>query len=174
MQSRRDILKAVGTGVAGAAVVTTAGVSATKARAASLKAFAEGGGSGAPWCLLSPLRKGASVGKGWRLDNLSEVRAGASVLSLVHPQRGTARVHLCARHDGETGLTHSHLLDLRLMDGGDGAEPTHEGLARVVTGIAKRIAKNELGAVDESTLDAMARMLTHEERKALFGPENLL
>jgi hypothetical protein len=49
------------------------------------------------------------------------------------------------------------------MDGGDGAEPTHEGLARVVIGIAKCIVKNELGAVDESTLDVMARMLTHEE-----------
>jgi len=60
------------------------------------------------------------------------------------------------------------------MDGGDGQRPTTESLARVVTGIAKRIAKNELGTVDGATLDAMARMLTHEERKAFYGPENLL
>ena len=174
MQSRRDLLKAVSTGIAGAAVVTTAGVSANKARAASLRAFAEGSGSDAPWCLLAPLRQGSSIGKGWKLSKLSPVQSGASVLTLDHSIHGTARVHICGRSGGDTGLTHSHLLDLRLMDGGDGEQRTPESLARVVTGIAKRIAKNELGAVDESTLDAMSRMLTHEERKALFGPENLL
>ena len=41
-------------------------------------------------------------------------------------------------------------------------------------GIAKRIAKNELGAVEDGTLDAMTRMLTHTERMALYGPENIL
>ena len=49
-----------------------------------------------------------------------------------------------------------------------------ENLARVITGIAKRIGKNEVCAVDDGMLDAMTSMLTHEERMALYGPENLL
>lgn len=174
MPTRRDLLKAVGSGVAGVAVSTATGSSAAHARKASLLAFAEGLGSGAPWCLVAPLQKGSNVGKGWTLAGLSSVREGASIMELRHPHHGTAKVHLCARSGRDTGLTHSHLLDLRLMDGGDGERPTTESLARVVTGIAKRIAKNELGTVDGATLDAMARMLTHEERKAFYGPENLL
>ncbi|MEC8194629.1 MAG: twin-arginine translocation signal domain-containing protein [Myxococcota bacterium] len=174
MPSRRDLLKVVGPGVAGVAVGTATGSSAAHARRASLMAFAGGFGSEAPWCLVAPLQTGSSVGKGWRLEALSRVCEGASIMTLRHSVHGAAKVHICARSGNDTGLSHSTLLDLRLMDGGDGSRPTPEGLARVVTGIAKRIAKNELGAVDESTLDAMARMLTHEQRKAFYGPENLL
>lgn len=174
MQSRRDLLKAVSTGLTGAALATGAGLSPSTVRAASLRAFATMGGGDAPWCLIAPLSKGSNVGKGWRIGALSPLEAGASVLTLHHPTRGTARVHLCARRGLGQGLTHTHLLDLILMDGGAGDLRTQEGLARVVTGIGKRIAKNELGAVDEETLDAMSRMLTHKERMAIFGPENLL
>ena len=60
------------------------------------------------------------------------------------------------------------------MDGGDGDKRTDENLGRVIRTMAKRIAKNELGAIDSSTLDSMARMLTHNERLALYGPEKLL
>jgi hypothetical protein len=174
MQSRRDLLKAVSTGLTGAALATGAGLSPATVRASSLRAFATMGGGEAPWCLVSPLTMGSNVGKGWRIQNLSALEAGASILTLQHPTRGTARVHLCARRGGGHGLTHTQLLDLILMDGGTGELRTQEGLARVVTGIGKRIAKNELGAVDEETIDAMSRMLTHKERMAIFGPENLL
>jgi len=174
MQSRRDLLKAVSTGITGAALATSAGLSPSIVRAASLRAFATLGGGDSPWCLIAPLTKGSNVGKGWRIKDLSALQAGASILTLQHPSRGTARIHICARRGGGHGLTHTHLLDLILMDGGAGDLQTQEGLARVVTGIGKRIAKNELGAVDEETLDAMSRMLTHKERMAIFGPENLL
>lgn len=174
MPTRRDLLKVVGSGMAGVAVGTAAGVSSSKARAASLMAFTKGSGSAAPWGLVAPLTSGANVGKGWRLTDLSKIQSGASILKLEHAIHGVAKVHLCARDGRDTGLSQTHLLDLRLMDGGNGDHPTTESLARVVTSLAKRIAQNELGAVDGPTLDAMARMLTHEERMAIYGPENLL
>ena len=72
------------------------------------------------------------------------------------------------------GITHSHLLDFVLMDGGNGDKRTQENLGRIIVGIAQRVSKNELGVVDADTIDAMSRMLTHEERMALYGPENLI
>jgi len=174
MQSRRDILKKIGTGVAGAAVVGGAAVSTRRAQAASLRAFAAGGSSEAPWALLSPLSPGKSAGKGWTATDLTRVQEGASILTLTHRDQGTARVHICARHGSGSGVAHSHLLDLVLMDGGDGDKRTDEGLGRVIRGLAKRVASNELGAVNKETLEGMARMLTHSERVALYGPEKLL
>ena len=169
MKSRRDILKALGATMAASA----AGFSVA-ARAATLRAFADGTDADAPWCLLSPLDLGASVGKGWRLSQLDGVKNGASILTLKHSAHGSARIHICARKGQSHGLTHTQLLDLVLMDGANGNRRTREDLARVVTGIAKRIEKNEVCAVDDSMLDAMNSMLTHDERMALYGPENLL
>ena len=175
MQSRRDVLKVMGTTVASATLVTgAAGVATSSVRAATLRSFTSGGSADAPWCLLEPIAQGQCVGKGWEVSGLSPVRKGASVLSLRHGSHGDARVHICARRGANSGLTHSHLLDIVLMDGGNGNKRTQENLGRVITGIAQRISKNELGSVDEATIDAMSKMLTHEERMALFGPENLI
>ena len=124
--------------------------------------------------LLNPLKLGSSVGKGWSIRKLTAVRSGSSVLTLSHGVHGEARIHICARSGAGNGLSQTLLLDFVLMDGGDGNLRTNEGLARVVKGIANRVAKNEVCAVDSSTLDAMSRMLTHDERKAIFGPENIL
>jgi hypothetical protein len=170
MQSRRDLLKAFGT----TAVASASGLGAFRAHAASLKAFATGVSAEAPWCLMAPLTKGESLGKGWRLANLSAVKSGAAIMTLNHPSQGQARIHICALAGPSRGLTHTHLLDLVLMDGANGERRTQEGLARVVKGISNRIAKNELCAVDETTIDSMSRMLSHDQRRALFGPENLL
>ena len=174
MDSRRDGLKKLGAGLAGAAVLTTAAASTREAQAASLRAFAEGGSSDAPWPLLSPLAPGKSAGKGWTATDLEPVREGASVLTLTYRDGTVARVHICARHGRGTGVAHTHLLDLVLMDGGDGSKHTNENLGRVLRTLAKRVAKNELGAMDSTTLDSMARMLTHNERLTLYGPERLL
>jgi len=175
MQTRRELLKNMGTTVAGATLVSGAtGLATNSARASMLRAFASGGQGEAPWCLMQPLEKNMCVGKGWSLSSLSGVKDGASVLTLGHPLHGTARVHICARRGDSAGLTHSHLLDFVLMDGGNGNKRTQENLGRIITGIAERVSKNELGSVDSDTLDAMSRMLTHEERMALFGPENLI
>ena len=168
MQSRRDILKAFGTTFAASA---TLGFSA---QAKSLHAFVAGKGSAAPWALLAPLSKGSSVGKGWQIANLTAVRGGASVLSLRHARYGEARVHICALNGPAQGLSHTRLLDFVLMDGGNGNLRTNEGLARVVAGIAQKVAQNEVCALDIASLDALSGMLTHNERVAVFGPENLL
>ena len=175
MQSRRDLLKAMGTTVAGATFVTsTTVVSSSTARASMLKLLASGGSGEAPWCLLDPIAKGTCVGKGWAVSGLTGVTEGACVLSLDHIAHGTARVHICARGGSGSGLTHTNILDFVLMDGGDGDKRTQENLGRVIMGIAKRVSKNELEALDDEAMDAMSRMLTHEERMALFGPENLI
>jgi hypothetical protein len=174
MQSRRDLLKKLGVGVAGAALVANTALNLKDAQAASLRAFAEGGSASAPWPLLSPVGPGSSAGQGWTAKALSPVRNGAAVLTLSNREGRTARVHICARRGSATGVAQTHLLDLVLMDGGDGNKPTDEGLGRVLRTLAKRVAKNELSAIDVTTLDSMARMLTHKERLALYGPEKLL
>jgi len=174
MQSRRDMLKKLGLTVAGAAVATGATLATKEAQAASLRAFAEGGSGAAPWPLLTPVAPGKPAGRGWTATHLSAVRDGASILTLTHNTGATARVHICARRGPATGVARTNLLDLVLMDGGDGDKATEEGLGRVIRTMAKRVARNELGAIDNQTLDNMARMLTHNERLALYGPENLL
>ena len=175
MQSRRDLLKAMGTTVAGATFVTSATVATSStARASMLRVLASGGSGEAPWCLIDPIRKGTCVGKGWSVSGLSGVNEGACVLSLSHLSHGAARVHICARGGQASGLTHTNILDFVLMDGGDGDKRTQENLGRVIMSIAKRVSKNELEALDADALDAMSRMLTHDERMALFGPENLI
>lgn len=173
MQSRRDLLKHLGIGLASSTVLVGAACSSKAARAASLRAFAGGSSSEAPWALLAPLSKGESVGRGWSVTELSPVQGGASVLNLCHRDGRTARVHICAQRGKATGVARTYLLDLVLMDGGDGDKRTDESLGRVIRTLAKRIARNELGAVDKQTLHDMARMLTHKERLLLFGPENL-
>jgi hypothetical protein len=173
MQSRRDILKKLGAGAAAVTVVAGSSASFKEAQATSLRAFAEGGSSEAPWPLLSPVRPGSSTGGGWIAQELSPVRNGASILTLSHHDGHTAEVHICARRGSATGVARTHLLDLVLMDGGQGAKPTDESLGRVLRTMAKRVAKNELAAMDSTTLDSMARMLTHNERLALYGPETM-
>ena len=173
MRSRRELLKQVGAGVAGSAVLVGTAARSKAARASCLRAFASGGSSSAPWALLTPLSPDKPVGRGWSLTDLSPVRRGASVLTLTHRDGAEARVHICARLDHATGIANTHLLDLVLMDGGNGAKATDESLGRVIRTLAKRIARNELKTVDSSLLSDMSRMLTHQERMALFGPENL-
>jgi hypothetical protein len=166
MQSRRDILKALGTTAAASAT----GYAGSKF---ALQSFISGSGD-APIALLAPLTIGASVGGGWSIADLGPVKDGASVLTLTSPVAGEARVHICARNGAATGLAKTNLLDLVLMDGGNGNDPTRESLARVVTGIARRIAKNELDIESEENLDEIAKMMSHDERMAILGPENLI
>ncbi len=173
MRSRRELLKQVGASVAGGAVLAGTAVKSKAARASCLRAFASGGSSHAPWALLTPLSVGRPVGRGWTVTALSPVRTGASVLTLTHRDGRIERVHICARRDQATGIARTHLLDLVLMDGGDGAKQTDESLGRVIRSLAKRISRNELNTVDSTTLSDMSRMMTHKERMALFGPENL-
>lgn len=181
MQSRRDLLQKLGLAAA-VGVVSTASSAAAAAPAVSatlqrdtLRALAEGGSaSGSAAWLLAPLQAGQSVGLGWRLHSLSPVERGAVVITLRHARHTEAapvegRVHLCAHHGAPRGLAHTALFDLVLMDGGQGARPTDEALGRVVLTLAAKVRTNELSG----DLGSVARLLTHAERVALYGPESL-
>jgi len=125
-----------------------------------------------PWWLLHPLQRGDSLPRGWRVGALSRVERGASVLELVRNETETVRVHLCFRVGEPKGLAYTQMFDLLLMDGGNGQQPTEEGLARVLKDIARRIATNELRS--EGDLKPLARMMSHDERVEAYGPETLI
>ena len=173
MQSRRDIIKNLGAGVATAAAAGGGAVAVAQrpmnATLASLAAAERSGAS--PWWLLAPLQVGSAVGAGWRIAGLSAVTRGAAILELHHRDERSARVHVCV-HDGKPrGLAHTNLFDLVLMDGGQGDERTPEGLGRALLGLAKRMRKNELG--DAGDVGQLESLLTHTERVARYGPETL-
>ncbi|MFT5679167.1 MAG: hypothetical protein ACI8RZ_000071 [Myxococcota bacterium] len=165
MNSRRDILKTAGLGAAALALT-----SASQHR--SIAAFARGEDAGAPWWLMAPLSAGSSIGGGWSLAGLSPVAAGASVLTVAHRDGRQTRVHLCTWSEAPRGVAHTALLDMVVMDGGQGDQPTEESLGRALRSLASRIRRNELDSgVD---LAELARMQSHEERVARYGPESLV
>lgn len=63
------------------------------------------------------------------------------------------------------------MLDLVIMDGRDGDQPTNERLGRVIMDIASRIRKNETS--DTADLRTLSRMMPHNARIDAYGPENL-
>ena len=162
--SRRGVLRSLVMGAAVAASGTA--VAAAKRQ----RPFAVDGGS-APWELIYPLSPGARLAGGWLVQSLSQVRKGASILTLQHPQHGEASIHVCA-HDGQPqGVASTAMLDLVIMDGRDGDQPTNERLGRVIMDIASRIRKNETS--DTADLRTLSRMMPHNARIDAYGPENL-
>ena len=183
MDTRRKFLQQLGLGTAVATVVVS---SETFRRAesprASVTETASTTGPGpvaspspeagtGPWWLLSPLKRGDHLGAGWFLAHLGAVEQGASVLTLQHRDGAVGRVHLCHRRGTPRGMAHTELLDLVLMDGGQGDKPTDESLGRVVGGLAAHIRGNELAASGD--LAVLARMESHDERLLAYGPESL-
>lgn len=172
MQSRRNLLKNIGLGAAAAAAGAGTVKAVHAAHVGTMEAFASGGSTrSAPWWLVSPLRQGSAVGKGWSVQSLSAVERGAAVLELAHHDGELARVHVCAHAGTPKGLASTVLFDLVLMDGGQGEQPTPEGLGRALMGVASRVRRNEL--VGETDLKSVSRMLTHAERVERYGPESL-
>ena len=167
MHSRRTLLKMLACG--GALLATEAGATAETLSAPSEAITLPDGPE--PWWLIFPLEIGSSLAKGWKVHALTRVERGASVLSLRRNSGEEARVHICFRAGEAKGLAHSEMFDLLLMDGGNGHRPTDEGLARVLTDIARRIRTNELRK--DANLRPLARMQTHEERVGAYGPETL-
>lgn len=165
MNSRRNLLKTAGLTAAALAV---SGSSSRK----SIAAFAQGQDDGAPWWLLSPLQQGASLGRGWSIDALSPIESGAAILTLAHRDGRQARVHMCAWKDAPRGVAHTELLDLIIMDGGQGDRPTEEGLGRALSSLASRIRRNELRI--DADIRALAGMQSHEERVEQYGAESLV
>ena len=161
---RRDVLKGLGLGVA---------VATISSQKQSLEAFMQGTSfEKSPWWLIAPLQQNSSVGKGWKVSGLSEIKHGASILSLKHSSDDVTNIHICAKEGKERGIACSALLDLVLMDGRQGEQPTREDLGRVVLGIAKRIQQNEMNM--NADLASLTRLQSHDERVFRYGPENLL
>jgi hypothetical protein len=163
--NRRDLLKSLAVGAAAGSL--PAAMLSQPALAAQAAATPPRG----PWWLLSPYVPGQHVAFGWHLGLLEASERGAVILNLHQDNGDDARVHICY-HDGDPrGIGHSELLDLVLMDGGDGSADTEESLGRVVRHLGNVIARNELRPDAEREL---ARLMTHGERVEAFGPETLL
>lgn len=179
MDSRRKVLQQIGLGTAVATVVVGAasvGTGRPAPSAAGAPSAAPGGPPGpqagaGPWWLLSPLARGSHLGGGWFVAHLGAVERGASVLTLQHRDGAVGCVHLCHRQGSPRGVAHTELLDLVLMDGGQGDKPTDESLGRVVMGLAAHIRANELSSSGD--LRELARMEPHDERLQTYGPETL-
>ena len=167
MATRRQLIQGLGIGMlAGTAPTAALAKDAPRRRATWTT-------DRPPWWLLAPLAAGSSVGRGWSLDALSPVRDGAAVLSLSHRDGRLARLHICA-HDGRPrGLAHTALFDLVLMDGGQGDRPTDESLGRVLLTLAHHLRRNELRS-DDQQVASVGGLLSHDQRVALYGPEQLV
>jgi hypothetical protein len=121
-----------------------------------------------PWELLSPLTAGAPVANGWRATQLSAVTNGSCVLTLENARGRTHRVHLCSNDGQPQGLVFTKHLDLVVMNGGQGDQPTEEGLAQAVAEVAHVLARNE-----ERQPEVVASLLPHAERLSRFDAAQL-
>ena len=168
MATRRNVLKGM---AAGAAVCGVSGTAAYTANATlnGRDGFLRDGA--APWWLLAPLTVGSSLAFGWYIGGLSDVTRGAAVLTLKHSTGKSIRLHLCGYEDTPRGIAHTGLVDIVLMDGSFGDSKTEERVGRIILGIAKKIASNELSP--NGDLSPLAQMISHDQRKELFGPETL-
>ena len=168
MATRRNVLKGM---AAGAAVCGVSGTAAYTAKTAldGRDGFLHDGV--APWWLISPLTVGSALAFGWYVGGLSNVVRGASVLTLKHSTGKSVRLHLCGYDSTPRGVAHTGLVDIVLMDGSFGDSKTEERVGRIILGIAKMIANNELNP--NGDLFPLAEMISHDERKELYGPETL-
>jgi len=180
MLSRRAF---VGKLAAGAAAAGAVGAMATRAQAALSEAEAPSAApvaempprvtdaaaheaSAAPWALVAPLSAGATLHGEWQLTALSGASAGSCVATLRDGAGRQARIHLCRNTGQPSGVVHTERFDLVVMNGGDGAQATEEGLAQAVAALAHAVARNESGYADATVLGAL---LGHEERVARYA-----
>lgn len=164
--TRRDVLAGFAGATVGASLLGAAASTPAYARRSAPPVPA----SGDDWALLAPARAGFELGCGWRADRL-ERGQGALTLTLDHPDRGEARVAICYHQGAPRGLAHTELLDLILMDGGDGDRPTEESVGVVLMKLAQVIGENEVGGAIPGA--KLASLLTHDERVKRFGPDVL-
>ncbi len=175
---RRAVLQ--GLMVGGVTLTTPLAVQALRAPAERLPQAAEAeppaaeAGAGAatsdpnaPWPLIAPLAAGSYVGSGWQIEALSQVTHGAAILTLAHRSGQRAQVHLCRRGETPRGIAHTAHLDLVLMNGGAGRQPTAEGIGRAVKTVALQIAAGQHQA------DAGTVLLTHRARLHRFGAREI-
>lgn len=122
--------------------------------------------SAAPWALVAPLSAGAPLHGEWQLVALSGASAGSCVATLRNARGRQERIHLCRNTGAPSGVVHTERFDLVVMNGGDGAQATEEGLAQAVAALAHAVARNEGGYADATVL---GELLGHEERVARYA-----
>ena len=165
MPSRREMLRTIG--------FTTASVllpSATASAAAA--AFRGHAALPPPWWLLAPLKPGSGLKNGWKVHDLEEIKAGASVLTIERNAQ-LLRIHICL-HDGQPkGIAHSELFDLIVMDHGEGVRTVQPELASTLFALGDIMRENEWVDVPYPQRNGIKRMMTHSERVQAFGARNL-
>jgi hypothetical protein len=117
----------------------------------------------APWEIVRPLRAGAALVDGWRLEDLSGVVAGACVLTLANEHGRAQRVHVCRNDGAPQGLVYTEGFDLLVMNGGRGDLPTEESFGQSVAAVAHVIAANE---GRKAEIDGLLSQAAREERFA--------
>lgn len=171
MTTRRDWMTQTGVAAVGVALGlrvmndNDAAVMRTAVQAAAGRNVAPVEGP-APWALIAPLQAGSSIGNGWRIESLSDVRLGASVMSLRHESGATSDVHICLRDGAPTGVAASAHFDFVLMNEADGARNTNEALGVALITLARRAETNE-------TELSRRGYMAHEERLIQYGWERL-
>ena len=178
MLSRRAF---VGKLAAGAAAAGAVGAMGTRAQAALRDAEAPSAApaaparvtdaaareaSAAPWALVAALAAGAALHGDWQLAALGGASAGSCVATLRNGAGRSERIHLCRNTGQPSGVVHTERFDLVVMNGGDGAQATEEGLAQAVLALGHAVARNEGGYADATVL---GELLGHEERVARYA-----
>ena len=118
----------------------------------------------APWELIKPLAIGSTVVSGWKLVDLSGVRAGSSVATLENDNGRSQRVHICRNAGTPQGVVYTDRFDLVVMNGGRGDLPTEESFGQAVAEIAHIIARNEA-----KHADVAQQLLPQSERLEQFA-----
>jgi hypothetical protein len=120
----------------------------------------------APWALIAPLQVGSSIGNGWRIESLSDVRLGASVLSVRHESGAKSDVHICLRQGRPSGVAASRHFDFVLMNEANGERQTNEALGVALITLARRAELNELEL-------SRAGFMRHADRLTQYGWEQI-
>jgi hypothetical protein len=124
----------------------------------------------APWDLLRPLALGSAVAHGWSVAGLTGAVDGSCVLTLRNERGREHRVHVCRNDGSPQGIVYTNRLDLIVMNGGQGDQPTDESFAQAVAEVGHVLAANErkLGSAP-----VVASLMPHAERvRAFSGPED--
>lgn len=124
----------------------------------------------APWDLLRPLALGSAVARGWSVAGLSGAVDGSCVLTLRNERGREHRVHVCRNDGSPQGIVYTNRLDLIVMNGGQGDQPTDETFAQAVAEVAHVLAANERKLGNTAVV---ASLMPHAERvRAFSGAED--
>ena len=162
MPSRREMLRTIGYTTAGVLLPTATATAGAFRRSSAPP----------PWWLLDPLEPESGLSNGWKINDLEEIKAGASVLTIERNAQ-LLRIHICL-HDGQPkGIAYSDLFDLIVMDFGGGVRTVPPQLASALFALGDIMRENEWVDVPYHQRNGIKRMMTHSERVRAFGARNL-